>query len=298
MDNNHPNFNISLDRKFEIGELCEIFFNQWMKYLYVVTIILASFVACWSYSTIAGSAWASNIPLNFGTLHQCGPEAFHHRLLPTGTPELDSCRNAYYFSLFLFSLIVIPLSVLELKEQAIFQMCFGVLRFATVAIIIIYCIVRLIEGGDNCELPPNNETWVNTSHTSPNSTFSSVPMNMVFKFDLKGWFLATAIFTYAFIVHQGIPSLTHPIKQKQYLHWLIVFVFGSMGLCYLALGIIAPLWFRVTVQETITLNWVTNHYDCMSFQAFSTSSVLSLAVCPLFSHVKARGGEGLGTRLI
>ena len=257
-DNNHPNFNISLDRKFEIGELCEIFFNRWVKYLYVVTIILAGFVACWSYSTIAGSAWASNIPLNFGTLHQCGPEAFHHRLLPTGTPELDSCRNAYYFSLFLFSLIVIPLSLLELKEQAIVQMCLGVLRFATIAIIIIYCIVKLIEGGDNCELPQNNETWVNRSHTtSPNSTSSVLASDIVFKFDLKGWFLASAVFTYAFIVHQGVPSLTHPIKQKQYLHWLMVFVFCSMGLCYLALGIIAPLWFRVTVQETITLNWVT-----------------------------------------
>ena len=28
----HPNFEIILTRKFEISELCEIFFNRWAKY--------------------------------------------------------------------------------------------------------------------------------------------------------------------------------------------------------------------------------------------------------------------------
>ena len=158
----HPNFEIILTRKFEISELCEIFFNRWVKYLYVFVVTLNGFFACWSYSAVFGSAWASNIPLNFGTLHQCSHDAFHHRLLPTGTPELDSCRNAYYFCLFLFSLIVIPLSLLELKEQAIVQMCLGVLRFATVAIIIIYCIVKIAEVGDICG-QAGNETQANTS---------------------------------------------------------------------------------------------------------------------------------------
>ena len=109
----HPNFEITLTRKFEISELCEIFFNRWVKYLYILVVAANGFLACWAFSTVSGTAWASNIPLNFGTLHQCSHDAFHHRLLPTGTPELDSCRNAYYFCLFLFSLIVIPLSLLE-----------------------------------------------------------------------------------------------------------------------------------------------------------------------------------------
>ena len=70
------------------------------------------------------------------------------------------------------------------------------------------------------------------------------------------------VMTYAFNVHMGIPSLTHPIKQKQYLHWLIMFTFGSIAFAYLSLGIVAPLWFRATIQETVTLNWVSRKGYC------------------------------------
>ena len=268
----HPNFEIILTRKFEISELCEIFFNRWVKYLYLLLGAVGGFLACWSYSAVFGSAWASNIPLNFGTLHQCSHDAFHHRLLPTGTPELDSCRNAYYFSLFLFSSIVIPLSLLELKEQAIIQMCLGVLRFVTVAIIIIYCIVKIAEVGDICG-QAGNETQANTSlvlndthyYSNTSTLVQSITIrDIIFKFDWRGWLVAMPVITYAFTMHMGIPSLTHPIKQKQYLHWLILFTFGSVAFAYLSLGIVAPLWFRATTQETITLNWVSRKVVLLS----------------------------------
>ena len=261
----HPNFEIILERKFEISELCKIFFNRWVKYLYMFIVTLGGFLACWAFSTVFGSAWASNIPLNFGMLHQCSHDAFHHQLLPTGSPELDSCRNAYHFCLFLFSLIVIPLSLLELKEQAFIQMCLGVLRFATVTIIIIYCIVKIAEVGDICGRA-GNETQINTSsllndtqyYSNTSILVQSVTIrDIIFKFDWRGWLIAMPVITYAFNVHMGIPSLTHPIKQKQYLHWLIMFAFGSIAFAYLSLGIVAPLWFRATIQETVTLNWVS-----------------------------------------
>ena len=81
-------------------------------------------------------------------------------------------------------------------------------------------------------------------------------MDVVVKFDPKGWLVAIPVFTYAFIIYQGLASLTHPIKQKQYLHWLLVAMFGSACFCYLTLGITASLWFRGSIFETATLNWV------------------------------------------
>ena len=253
--NDHPKFEILLSRKFEISELCEIFFNRWVKYLYIFCISICGFLACWSFSTVAGSAWSSNIPLNFGTLHQCGPRAFHHQILPT-----DGCRNAYYFSLFLFALIVIPLSLLELRKQAILQMCLGILRFLTVAMIIVYCIVKLAEVGNIC-LPIYNGTLANytaeRNHTIRHPVENIHLLEIFAKFDWKGWLTAVPVFTYAFVVHQAIPSLTHPIKQKKYLRWSILIAFASIASYYLTLGIIAPLWFRASVQETLTLNWVS-----------------------------------------
>lgn len=221
---------------------------------------VSGFLACWSYATVAGSAWASNIPLNFGTLHQCEPDAFHHRILPTGD-GLDGCRNAYYFCLLMFAVIVVPLSLLGLKEQAIVQMCLGVLRYLTVAIIVIYCIVKLIQVGDIC-LPLGNETFPNTSALS-NVTIDPIEnldlQDIVVNFNWRGWLTAVPVFIYACLVHAGIPSLTHPVKQKKYLHWLVAVAFVSIGISCLSLGIVVPLWFRASVQETVTLNWVSTY---------------------------------------
>ena len=144
-------------------------------------------------------------------------------------------------------------------------MCLGVLRFTTVAIIIIYCIVKIAQVGDICG-QTDNETQINTSsllndtqyYSNASTLVQSITIrDIIFKFDWRGWVTTVPIVAYAFIVHQGIPSLTHPIKQKQYFDWLILFTFGSIAFAYLSLGIVAPLWFRATTQETITLNWVS-----------------------------------------
>ena len=304
----HPKFEIVLARKFEPSELCEIFFNRWGKYLYLLIMTIYCFLAAWSFSTVAGSAWATNIPLNFGTLHQCNSSEFLHVLLPSG-----SCQHAYHFSLFLFGVIVIPFSMIDLKEQAIVQMVLGLMRFATIAMIIVYSIVNLIEGGNICtsqnivwdnlsnsSLVNNTNTisWYNLSNSSPteNIPFSNLTApsflqlrDIVIKFDWRGWLVAIPVFTYAFIIHQGIPSLTHPIKQKQYLRWFMVCMFGIAGFCYLSLGVVAPLWFRARVQETVTLNWVSSCCSAL-FQQYPCELVNRLGL------FRGMLGHSLGTR--
>lgn len=243
----HPKFEITIKRKFEISELCEIFVHKYVKYAYLIMLTIYSFLATWSYSTVAGSAWAVNIPFHhFGAAEKCQQDAFLHHALPSG-----GCQSAYYFCLFLFAIIVVTLSLFDLKEQAFVQITLGILRFITVAIIVIYCIVRLAEGGDACR-------------DSLHITNSSIPINVemkfpVVKFDPKGWVVAIPIFIYAFLFHTGISALTHPIKQKAYLNWLLVAMYVASLLSYLSLGVVVPLWFRASIQETCTLNWVSDH---------------------------------------
>lgn len=50
----------------------------------------------------------------------------------------------------------------------------------------------------------------------------------------------------------------HPVRQEKHRHRLVVSVFFVSVACYLALGIVVPLWFRVATQETCTLGWVGN----------------------------------------
>ena len=77
------------------------------------------------------------------------------------------------------------------------------------------------------------------------------------QFDWRGWLTIIPVMVYSFIVHHSIPSLTHPIKEKKYLGWLMVYSFGFAGLCYLTLGVVVPLWFGDRTQETVTLSWVS-----------------------------------------
>ena len=239
-------FEITMYRKFEIVEMCGIFYNKWIKYLYIFVYSTYGFLGSWSGSTVAGSAWASNIPFNFSTVKQCNEDDFQHLILP---PE--PCLNSYYICLAIFGFFVIILSLLDLKEQAIVQVLLGLLRFVTIGAIVLYSLVKIFETGNKCleiALPSTNET----NYTLTNATHS--PPIMMFNF--LNWISAIPVITYAFIFHQGLPSMTHPIKQKKYLHWLILAMFVAAGICYFSIGIILPLWFRVDIQETCTLNWV------------------------------------------
>lgn len=251
-----PRFEITVRRKFEIAELCQVFVNKYLKYAYLVLVGLFCFLACWTFATVAGTAWSINIPFrHFGAATQCTGDAFFHNVLPSG-----GCLYAYYFCLALFAIIVITLSLFDLKEQAFIQLILGVLRFFTVGAILIYCVVRLAQGGDACvdQLRDDlRDDMEGTNATMP--VILNVGMrDMVVKYDIKGLVMAIPVFTFAFLFHTGISSLTHPVKQKKYLHWLLMAMFLASTVAYLSLGVIVPLWFRASIQETCTLNWVSS----------------------------------------
>ena len=248
-----PIFRITAERKFEPVELSEMFVGKWFKYIYLAVVTIYTFLSCWSYSTVAGSAWASNIPYKF--VNKCSDDAFHHQLLPSG-----GCLDAYYFSVFLFGVIVVFLSVLDLKEQAIVQVTLGCLRFVTVGAVVIYSIVKLSHGGDACadwmhtaDYDNNSTSWFDVINATRYTSYHDI----ILKFDLKGWVAAIPVFTYAYIIHTGISSLSHPVKQKKYLHWMLAAMSTTALVSYMSLGVVVPLWFKASVQETITLNWVS-----------------------------------------
>ena len=140
-------------------------------------------------------------------------------------------------------------------------MILGLLRFVTIAGIILYSIVKLGEGGSECTalLNETNTTFESVFGTDFNNNSSIWEGNysdIVFRFDAVGWLVSIPVFAYAFILHQGIPSLTHPIREKHLLRQFMVAMFGIATVSYLSLGVVVPLWFQASIQETCTLNWV------------------------------------------
>ena len=218
-----------------------------------------NFLRCWSFATVAASAWASNIPFNMGGATQCSTEAFFHSSLPSG-----GCLYSYYFSLVVFAMIVITISLFELKEQAVIQFSLGILRFIAIGAIIIYCIIKLSGGNNFCV-----DMEVRTNATTENETL----LSSVFEFDFYGWVTAIPVFVFATMFLTGLSSVTHPIKQKQYLGGLMKAIGATTTICYLSLGVVVPLWFKASIQETCTLNWVstTARVCCFLHPHFLTS---------------------------
>ena len=242
-----PTFCITATRKFEASEMCELFGGRWLKIAYLLLLTILTFIACTAYCTVAGSAWASSLPLDFSRVEECTGEDFKGHILPD-----DGCGYAYRFCVFLFACIVIPLSLLSLKEQIVVQVGLGLLRFCAIGAIVFYCLIHLVQGHkmETCSDPnaDNSSTMINATLNFKEITFT---------FDIKGWLISIPIFTYAHSLHVAIPSLTHPIRQKQWFGFFFSVLYITLGVCYLLLGLMASLWFRDCIIETCTLNWVS-----------------------------------------
>ena len=249
-----------------------MFLTQWGKYSYMVIWTLNCFLSGWSFTTVAASAWSTNIPFSSSVVQQCTAEDFLRVLIPQNT----ECWNAYMVCVLIFAVIVVPLSLLDLSEQALLHTVLGILRFFTIAMIIVYCVIKLSLGKNECSftVEHNASLWTNSSDTYNLSDYTTTTefgfsdlSRIVFRFDVKGWLISIPIFTFALMLHQGIPALTHPIREKHLLRQFMVAMFGIATISYLSLGVVVPLWFKANIQETCTLNWVrsTLYYSKAGF---------------------------------
>ena len=188
-----------LTKKIEVPELCQIFFHRYVKYIYLTIQTILFHLTTWTFTTVSASSWATNIPFHYISSYlTCSDQAFLHNILPG-----KGCLYAYYISLTLFGLVVVTLSLLDLKQQAYIQLLFGLMKLVTIAAVVIYSLFHLIQGGDAC--------WAyesDTNHTLSNIELSSI----VAKFDVRGWLQSISVFIFGYVFQTGIPSLIHPVR--------------------------------------------------------------------------------------
>ena len=244
-----PKFEVVLGRKFEPTELCQVLFGKHVKRLYIIILTVYCFLVGWGFATVAGSAWASNIPFNTPSLRQCAFNDFNGRL----TPADPTCLHSYMLCVAIFGVLMIVLAIPDLTEQKIIQLILGILRFVVMLCMILYSLVRLIQTRG---ISPNDCHDISPS-VNTTQNHSSHLISTMFGFNGVGWLTAVPVFVYSQIIHQGIPSLTAPIRSKGRLHHFFMTIYGSTFLSYSLLGLFVALYWEAQTQETSTLNWVS-----------------------------------------
>ena len=271
-----PKFEVLITRKFEFSELCALFLGRWSKYAFLLFISAFTFTACLAYATVAGTAWSVNLPLDFGDVHQCNDTDFHFTVLPTDL----RCRNAYWFCLFLFGCIVVPLSLVQLREQMIVQLLWSFLRFVAIGTILLFSFVNLIAVRDICECD-NPWGYSQLENTTEDLSFEEVCSlnqttfaDITTTFNPRAWFVSVPVIVTALNFHQGIPALTHPVKNKKRLGTLLHTLMFVISTAYMLLGVILSLWWKRCIDEVCTLNWVSNANSIKYINSFLAILIL------------------------
>ena len=203
---------------------------------------------------VASSSWSVNIPFNFGTLNECDDRDFLYQYFPLEV----GCANSYRLCLAFYAVIVISLSLLELKEQAYIKFLLGILRFSLLGSIIIYCLYSILFFYDHefdeittCANSDNQNVTVDEFNSS-----EATVLDVIVHFDIKGWVLGIPVMFFACAAHSSIPTLVHPIREKKWLKWCLVLLYITVGTSYLVISTLGAVWFREVINETFTLNWV------------------------------------------
>ncbi|KAL5250029.1 hypothetical protein ACHWQZ_G015939 [Mnemiopsis leidyi] len=228
-----PKYEITNTRKFEFTELMEVFFGKPGRIITAAMIIIYLLVTLTAYATIFASTWSLVIPYNT-SIHSFGlcNLTDYEGLLPGGT-----CLNSYRFSVLIFACIVIPISAMDVKTMKPFQIALSFSMQFTIAMGIIHCIYGLAVGN-----------VANDEHKTPHPT-------RFFSFSFDSFVNMVPIVVYSQVLHEGIPMIAQPARDKTKLHKLFAGALTFACMVYLTFSVLTALRFREDVASTASLNW-------------------------------------------
>lgn len=239
----------------------------------------------WSYASVFGSSFAANFGLgDVGPGAPCNMEA-----------DPASCRPLYRVYLAIFAVLAVPLSCLDVKEQALVQVRQPTPRAASPACttdhshrpqVIMFgarlLVVLLLTG---TVLVAHGCSGVAFSQFGAAHRTADVPLASPAGL---GIIIPTCI--YAFIYHHSIPILAQPLRDKTSLRAVFSTTIAITGASYLAIGAIVASYFGSDVYAQANLNW-RSYVGCMAVDP----------ACEALGNVTAAaamdGGGSLAARL-
>mmetsp|Transcript_34396 Transcript_34396/g.67675 ORF Transcript_34396/g.67675 Transcript_34396/m.67675 type:complete len:631 (-) Transcript_34396:360-2252(-) len=202
-------------RKFEVTELCLMFMGKKSLASYMTVTGLYLYGALWAYTSVFANALVSALPPDWG----CGYGEF----------------------VAVFALIVVPLSLMDLKEQVAVQVSLSVCRLIMVAAMVgtIYRAI-LTEGEEHFDPSPSSE------RSNPPARWG-------------GLYVLLPVAAYAVIFHHSIPGLSQPVADRSKLSSIFGSVFVITSLSYCLIGIVVGYYFGSSCETSANINWSGYH---------------------------------------
>lgn len=123
-------------RKFELGELCKIYFGDAGMHLYIICMVIGCYGIFCAYTILFASSFTSDIPIfNLETCDIYQDQEF-----------FSPCRFKYWFWVCFYVALMVVLTVAGLENQQTFQMIFTVTRISILCLIFGTSLYSIISG--------------------------------------------------------------------------------------------------------------------------------------------------------
>lgn len=223
-------------QKFEITELCKIFLGKQSVRVYTFLISVYMYGTLWAYSAVFADSLATRLPI-----------------MTAMEGEITPNNASYKVYLLLFAIIVVPASMLELSEQVFVQVSLSICRVIMMLLMIsTIFIASWQESTDTVNgNGSSNQSFGPYVFTAPASVSGSIKDGI----NVRKLYLLLPMVAYACIFHHSIPSISQPVKHKQYLGWIFCTTLGICFISYCVMSVVISTYFRDQTLISANLNW-------------------------------------------
>lgn len=220
------------DTKYEVTELCKIFIGKQSVRLYTALLSLYLYGSLWAYSTVFANSMAMRVPLS----NQPG-----------------TAQASYGAYLLIFSIIVVPSSMIELSEQVYVQVFLSACRVLMLILMISTVIHSMYQATPEFQI--NAVIIEKSEYGDEGASNLTANVNNIFAMHINKIYLLLPIAAYASIFHHSIPAISQPVKNKLHLGWIYTITLLICFVAYSIMSITISSYFGDNTIVSTNLNW-------------------------------------------
>lgn len=220
-------------RVLEVTELAKVVCGDTFRNAYMTVVGLWTLGTLWSFAAVFSASLAAHIPVVFLA-------APHNK--PCNINELgDECKPQYLVFLAVFAIIVVPLTLMDMREQVAVQVIMAAGR-----VVLLVAMGATVVAAWACD-------GVAFAITAQEDGGPPPLFGTVANFGGLGVLIPISVTAAAF--HQAIPSVTRATAKKRQMGSILTSAFIVVGTCYVVFGVLLALYFGHDVEAQATLMW-------------------------------------------